>query len=212
MRRSVFVLLFLLGGLLIRPIAARCQADEIAQLLLNVEKLSQLKSILDNMYKGYDILSKGYNTIKGIAEGNFSMHDIFLKGLLKVSPTVAKYWKVGDIISRQQQVMAAYKRAWEVFRSANIFTPDQLEYLHQVYASLADKTVDNLEDLLMYITSDRLRMSDDERLSGIDRVKTAMDDQYNFITSFNRSTASMLVNRIKATGDIQLLMRLHAVN
>ncbi|HUQ67577.1 MAG TPA: hypothetical protein VM101_15550, partial [Flavitalea sp.] len=50
------------------------QSDEAQQLLLNVEKLTQLKKILNDMYKGYKIVSKGYNTIKDISEGNFDLH------------------------------------------------------------------------------------------------------------------------------------------
>ena len=50
---------------------ASAQANEIQQLLLNVEKLSQLKKILSNMKKGYQILSTGYNTIEDF-EGKLS--------------------------------------------------------------------------------------------------------------------------------------------
>ena len=42
---------------------ANAQTQELQQLALNIEKLAQLKSILDNMYKGYAVLTKGYNTI-----------------------------------------------------------------------------------------------------------------------------------------------------
>ena len=45
------------------------QSAEAQQLLLNVEKLSQLKSILKNMYKGYEVVSKGYNAIQDISKG-----------------------------------------------------------------------------------------------------------------------------------------------
>ena len=61
------------------------QTDEAQQLLLNVEKLAQLKQILKDMYKGYEIVSKGYNTIKNISEGNFDLHKVFLDGLMQVS-------------------------------------------------------------------------------------------------------------------------------
>ena len=54
------------------------QSTEIQQLLLNVEKLAQLKKILSNMKKGYEIVSNGYNTIKDISKGNFNLHEAFL--------------------------------------------------------------------------------------------------------------------------------------
>src|SRR5690606_13782078 len=69
-----------------RPAAA--QTEEIAQLLLNVEKLAQFKQILTDMKKGYDILNGGYRTVKQLTEGNFSLHRVFLDGLMEVSPAV----------------------------------------------------------------------------------------------------------------------------
>ena len=61
---------------------ALAQKDEIAQLLLNVEKLAQFKQILSDMKKGYKILNGGYNTIKDLSEGNFSLHKTFLDALM----------------------------------------------------------------------------------------------------------------------------------
>ena len=80
---------------------ASAQADEIAQLVLNIEKLAQFKQILSDMKKGYEILSGGYNTIKNISEGNFSLHKAFLDGLMEVSPTVRNYRRVADITNYQ---------------------------------------------------------------------------------------------------------------
>jgi hypothetical protein len=53
------------------------QSTEIQQLLLNVEKLAQLKKILSNMKKGYEIVSNGYNTIKDISKGNLTCMRLF---------------------------------------------------------------------------------------------------------------------------------------
>jgi hypothetical protein len=61
--------------LLISKIAI-AQSDEAKQLLLNVEKLAQFKSILKNMKDGYQLLHKGYTAIKDISE-NFSLHKTF---------------------------------------------------------------------------------------------------------------------------------------
>ena len=80
---------------------ALAQKDEIAQLLLNVEKLAQFEQILSDMKKGYEILSGGYNTIKDLSQGNFSLHKTFLDALMEVSPTVKNYKRVADIISYQ---------------------------------------------------------------------------------------------------------------
>ena len=84
---------------------AMCQTQEATQLILNYEKLKQLEEILDNMYKGYKILSQGYNRIKDIAEGNYNIHQVFLDGLFAINPSVAKYKRIPDIIRYQQLLM-----------------------------------------------------------------------------------------------------------
>ena len=75
MKRIIF---FLLLTLQFSGNALYAQSTEAQQLLLNVEKLAQLKKILSNMKKGYEIVSSGYNTIKDISKGNFNLHDEFL--------------------------------------------------------------------------------------------------------------------------------------
>src|SRR5690348_15802827 len=87
------------------------QADEIKQLLLNIEKLAQFKQILSDMKKGYQILEGGYNTIKDISEGNFNLHKAFLDGLMEVSPTVRNYRRVAGIINYQVVLVKEYRNA-----------------------------------------------------------------------------------------------------
>ena len=67
------------------------QEQEVQQLLLNLEKLSQFKKILQNMYDGWKVINKGYTTIKDISSGNFNLHKNFLDVLMEVSPAVKKY-------------------------------------------------------------------------------------------------------------------------
>ena len=95
----VWVILFSFSGQVV------AQSTEIQQLLLNVEKLAQLKKILSNMKKGYEIVSTGYNTIKDISKGNFNIHQTFLNGLMQVSPTVKKYKRIAEIITYQTQLV-----------------------------------------------------------------------------------------------------------
>ena len=129
------------------------QSDEAKQLLLNVEKLAQLKSILKNMKDGYQLLHKGYTAIKDISEGNFSLHKTFLDGLMEVSPTVKKYKRVADIINYQVRIVKEYKSAFRQFKGNKRFTVTEIEYLGKVYANLFDQSVKNIEDLAMIITA-----------------------------------------------------------
>ncbi|MEJ2901660.1 TerB family tellurite resistance protein [Pedobacter panaciterrae] len=162
------------------------QSQEAQQLLLNVEKLSQLKNILSDMKRGYEVVSQGYKAVTGIAKGNFSLHEVFLDGLMLVSPEVRKYRKVGDILTYQKRLVSEYKSAFSRFRSAGTFSFSELEYLGSVYSDLLRASLDNLDELAMVITAGKLRMSDEERLKAIDRIFLETEDKLLFLRDFNK--------------------------
>ena len=173
------------------------QSDEVQQLVLNVEKLTQLKNILSDMKKGYQIVSTGYNSVKNIAEGNFSLHEVFLDGLWLVSPEVRKYYKIAEIISAQQDLVSEYKSAFGRFSSGGAFSVSELSYLSKVYEKLLWESLQGLEELAMVITARQLRMSDEERLSAIDRIYAGISDKLVFLRSFNRKNAVLQVQRLR---------------
>ena len=189
-------------------VTVSAQSFEIQQLLLNVEKLSQFKAILQNMYDGYKVLHKGYTTIKDISEGNFSLHKTFLDALLEVSPAVRKYKRISDIISYQVRLVKEYKTAFDEFKAGNVFTPEELEYLSKVYANLFKESRESLDELMVVITSGTLRMSDDERLQAIDRIYVSVEDQFTFLKEFNGNTAMLLLQRKSEKADINLSKKL----
>src|SRR5258708_3659277 len=107
--KKLIVCMMLMVGLTLVPTKSNAQVYELERLILDIEKLLQLKNILSDLYKGYEILSTGYNTIKNISEGNFNLHKAFLDGLLAVSPAVQKYERVIDIIEDQSKIMSEYR-------------------------------------------------------------------------------------------------------
>lgn len=188
------------------------QAEEVAQLLLNVEKLMQFEQILKDMKKGYTVLQGGYNTIKDVSKGNFSLHKTFLDGLMAVSPTVKNYKKVADIIVMQRQIVKEYKAAHKRFRTNELFSAGDLNYISGVYERLISSTLNNLDDLTMVVTANKLRMSDDERLQAIDRIYDDMAGKHAFLRSFNDETSVLAAQRASEQKDINITKGLHGVN
>ena len=201
-KRTVLVLCFFLSGYRLNA-----QSFEAQQLLLNWEKLSQLKNILTDMKKGYEIVSRGYNSVKDIASGNFSLHETFLDGMMLVNPEIKKYRRVADIISYQKNIISEYKSAFKRFENSDTFSQRDLEYLGKVYGELSKQSLRNLDDLITVITSTKLRMSDDERLKAIDRVFADTEDKLQFLRSFNKETSILSLQRQKEKAAINSLSR-----
>ena len=187
------------------------QSQEAKQLLLNVEKLAQLKQMLQQMKNGYQILHKGYTAIKDISEGNFNLHKTFLDGLLQVSPAVRKYQKIAEIISFQLKIVKEYKAAFAEFKGCKRFTVDEIDYMGKVYGNLFTESLKSLEELAMVITAGQLRMSDDERLKAIDKIHAEVFDQYTFLNEFNNSTALLSLQRDNEQREIDLMRKLHGI-
>ncbi|WP_316840048.1 TerB family tellurite resistance protein [Pedobacter gandavensis] len=188
------------------------QSQEAQQLLLNVEKLSQLKGILSSMKKGYVVVSKGYNSVKNIAQGNFSLHEVFLDAMMLVSPEVKKYRRIGDIITAQSDIVSEYKSAFKWFNSGGNFTLSELDYLSKVYSQLFNQSLDNLDQLTMVITANKLRMTDDERLQAIDRIFADSQDKLMFLRSFNLKTNMLNIQRQKEKVDVAGTKQLYNLN
>jgi DNA repair ATPase RecN len=191
---------------------AMAQTDEIAQLLLNVEKLAQFKQILSDMKKGYEILNGGYNTIKDLSQGNFSLHKTFLDALMEVSPTVKKYKRVADIINYQVILVKEYKSAFNRFKQDNNFNQQELVYLSRVYENLFKQSLNNLDNLATIITANKLRMSDDERLDAIDKIFADMQDKLLFLRYFNNNTTVLAVQRAKERNDANTMRLVYGIN
>lgn len=187
----------------------RAQATELAQLALNIEKLAQFAQILSDLKKGYEILTGGYNTIKNISEGNFNLHKTFLDGLRSVSPAVKQYYRIADIISNQLKIVKEYKAALNRARQSGQFRKDEIDYLLSVFGRLTDHSLENLDDLLTVITASDLRMSDEERLSAIDKIYEEMTDKLHFLRSFNSSTQVLALQRAKASGEVTVVQRIY---
>jgi hypothetical protein len=161
------------------------QSNELIQLILNVEKLEQLKSILDRMKDGYDVLSKGYQAVQDVSKGNFTLHKVFLDKLLEVSPLVRNYAKVVQIAAMQKNILSEYKGTLNTVRHMNVFNGSDLQYLEEVYKNLTDRTARSLDELILVITAGQLRMNDAERMAFIDRIHLDVTGQLQFLRYFN---------------------------
>lgn len=187
------------------------QAQEAIQLTLNLEKLRQLESILDNMYAGYKILMKGYNTVKDIAEGNFSIHRVFLDGLYAVNPAVRNYKRIPYIIQYQQFIMKEGKRAFDRFRNDENLTVREIKYYESVYSHILKQSLRNLDELITITTAAKLRMSDEERLRAVDRIYAEMEIRVIFLKLFNNHAQMLVIQRARDQRSVNTMRQLHGV-
>jgi hypothetical protein len=168
------------------------QSVEVQQLLLNVEKLAQLRSMLEDAKKGYEMVYRSYSTVQNIAAGNFQLHDTFLYRLLQVSPAVREYKRVGHIIALQRQVLLDCRRAGAEVVLSKGWSKAEMGYIENVYAALLSRCSKTMEGLRLVLSPGVLRLGDGDRLAAIDALWKEMGEHARFLRHFNGEAGVLL--------------------
>ena len=163
------------------------QEDEIQQLLLNVEKLGQLKEMLEDMREKYQIVVQGYSKVKSMTEGNFRLHEAFMDRLVMVSPEVKSYYKVVDIIQLQIQLVKGLAHFKEEVLKIDQLNSREIGDILKIYGSFSSSSFKNLEELLMVLSDSQLQMNDGERIFSIDRIHKSMQSLISGLGRFQTS-------------------------
>jgi len=71
--------------------------------------------------------------------------------------------------------------------------------------------VSSLNELIMVITANQLRMSDAERINSINRLYSDMQTKLTFLRTFNMQAASLSVQRSAETNDISTIRNLYGI-
>lgn len=189
--------------------ALRAQSFEIQQLVLDIEKLTQLKDILKDLKEGYQVLDKGYSAIRDISQGNFNLHKAYLDGLLAVSPAVKNYARVAEIINLQLSMVSKYQAAWGQFQKDQHFRPDELGLMAVFFGNLLDESAKALDDLATILTDGTIRASDAERLKQIDAIDEGMVRRDRELEAFDRSTVALSLGRASDEADYEAIKKLY---
>lgn len=200
-----------IAAALCQPLAGKAQGQELQQLLLNIEKLTQMKSILSDMKTGYQIYQQGYGAISSISKGNFSLHSTYLNGLLAISPAVKNYGRVAEILTMQSSLLREYKTSLSRFRQSGVFSVTELDYIAKVYSRLGAGCLDNIAELTNILTASKLRMTDAERIQAIDRIYLSSTDKLQFLRSFNRQGVTLSIQRTKDATSVRNLKELYGL-
>jgi hypothetical protein len=188
------------------------QSNEMQQLLLNIEKLTQFKALLSDMKKGYHIYQQGYGVISNMSKGNFDLHDVYLNGLMAVSPAVRNNPRISQIISQQSDIVTEYKKYRALFRKSGSFRSNELLYIESVFDQLVNVSNSNVDELANVATAGKLRMSDDDRLRSVDRIYNTSTEQLQFLRYFNRQAIKLSLQRAKDVRENNSLRRLYGLN
>ncbi|MBS1659505.1 MAG: hypothetical protein JST68_00500 [Bacteroidetes bacterium] len=183
------------------------QSFEVQQLLLDYQKLTQQRQILNDLYKGYEILSAGYGAIRDVSKSSFDLYNAFLSNLLIPSPTVRSDYRVTNIISLQAQIVTAYKAAWTKYRQDPHLSASEIELIGSSFSTVIDLTLKDVETLTTLLTDGSIRAGDGERLRRLDLLNRSMQSHWVFLQSFVDQIAVLSTARSANENDYAKLRR-----
>ncbi|MBB2148948.1 hypothetical protein [Pedobacter gandavensis] len=145
-----------------------------------LQQIAALQVYIEYAKKGYDIASSGLRTIKDISNGEFGLHSAFITSLKAINPVVRNNVKVAEIIESQIRISKVFGSV----QYSDLLSLNNQLYVQNVQENVIAECGNDLEELLLVITSGKLEMSDQQRLIRIDRIYQSMSDKYAFTMDF----------------------------
>lgn len=199
--RYLIALLIILPTYCILPAATQAQTwDEIfrqkkTQKKYLAKQIALLHLYLDHLKKGYEIASKGLNTIHNIKNGDFNLHRDFFGSLQEVNPHIANTAKVADIIAFQVYIIRDLKKVNQYCASSTHFTPEEVRYVAAVYHNMLFLLDVSVSELFTILRPQDGQMKDDERIARINTLYTDVQDKHTFVQTFRSEVYGLAAAR-----------------
>jgi hypothetical protein len=168
--------------------------------------LQQAQKILENAMSELRLAD-----IRDWVQAQKDLYDGYFKELWQVRTVISYYHRIQELVQRQEQIVATCRQALSLFGSDKYFTPDELAHMQAVYTGILKESLGNLDQLLLVARSFTTQMSDEARLSIIDRAADNMDRNYRDLSRFNNQNALLSRQRSGEDNDIGLLKKLYGL-
>jgi conjugation system TraG family ATPase len=183
------------------------QADlKIQHLQTETLYLQNAEKTLENSMAG-DLL----DDITGWAQQEQELFSGYYKELWQVKSALTTYGKVGQLIERQAQLVAAYQRATTAAQRDTHFSAAELSEMLRVYSGILDASIRNTSQLALVIQSFVTQMDDAGRLRIIDETGAAIDRNYADLQQYTQQNTLLSLQRAKELGDIETVKTLYGI-
>ena len=131
--------------------------------------------------------------------------------LWKVKNALQTYQNVKDIVNKQLQLVKEYAHAFNISKQDKNFSPEEIEYMREVYSGILQESLKNIEQVDLVITSFATQMSDAERLNVIHRASDKMDQNLSDLREFNQQNIRVSLQRAKERNDIDAVKKMYGI-
>lgn len=180
---------------------------------LKIQRLQNKTIWLQNAQKAIEnTMSKlKLDQISAWVEKQRKLYAEYFDELSKVKEAIATYHRVKEIIEKQTALVNEYKSAWALFKQDDNFTPEELNYMGNVYTGILNESIKNLDQVYLVINAFATQMTDAKRIEIIDHAADAVDDNLADLRQFNDQNKMLSFQRAAERGDVEVVKKLYGL-
>lgn len=139
------------------------------------------------------------------------LYSQYYEELRKVKSAISYYQRIKTITQKQLALVSEYKKAFNQFRQDSHFTPQEINYMGEVYSGILEASLKNLDQIILVTSSFKMQMSDAKRLEIINAAADKLDENYSDLRQFNNQNIRISIQRAKDQNDIQTTLKLYGI-
>lgn len=125
--------------------------------------------------------------------------------LSQVKSLISQYQQLREISERQVNLVKEYRRVWQIIKSAGLYSPQEMEFMAEVYSGMLEESLGNVDRIGGIIGSFSLQMSDAARLALINQAADELQENYDALNRFNTENILLGLQRGKETRELKQL-------
>lgn len=174
---------------------------------LKIQRLQNETIWLQNAQKAMEnTMSKlKLNEITNWVEKQRKLYDDYFQELWQVKAAVATYHQVKDVIALQLSILNEYKAAYSLFRNDKHFTPEEIQYMYDVYSGILNESMKNIEAIFLVINSFAMQMSDAKRMEIIHSAYDGLQKTRANLKQFNNQNKVLSLQRAEDKAEVERL-------
>ena len=164
-----------------------------------LQQIAAYEAFESELKMGYNVIQHGLTGIAVINTAELNAHGAYYQSLQQVSQAVKSNPKVQDIMTLQSAIIKSFSASFP-----GLSTEEQ-SYIRLVQTDLLNACNEDMTALQNLLAPGTLQLTDDQRLSRLNRIHAAMLDKYEFCQSFCNSVRLLQFQKQQETNDLQTL-------
>lgn len=136
----------------------------------------------------------------------------YYQELSEVKSLITQYQRIREMTSRQVSLVKEYQRVWRLIQHAGLYSPEELEFMANVYSGMLDESLRSIEQIGVIIGSFSLQMSHAARLKLINQAADQLQENYDDLRRFNTENMLLALGREKETKGFNQLKQLYGLD